>query len=267
MKDPYYQYFKEEREDKILVKTLNRMFYAFLIVLLLVTSFSGYMHERYMYFQVTGISMQDTLNPNPNEKETQDGVIVDKYTKTYHRGDIIVLKDAKVTDREKYLIKRIIGLPGDYITVKLIEINGRKEFRLYRQEATESMPRMIYEDYIDYYDWYSTPSYTESFDGVTYDKTIYDGLLRGGEDHDDNIYKLSDGALYFKVPEDRILYMGDNRSHSLDSRSAGPALISNIVGRVAYISQNVYYDIRPGFTEMVSFARFIYSGLVNLFSW
>ena len=265
LNEPNYQLYIDEREDKILVTLLNKMFYAFLIILLLVTCFSAYLHNRYMYFQVTGISMQNTLNPNPNDKETQDGVLIDKYTQNYHRGDIIVLKDGKVIDKNKYLIKRVIALPGDYITIKLENINGKDEFRLYMQQAGESTPKIVYEDYVSYSNWYTSNS--RLYNDVVYEKTFFDGLLRGGEDHKDNIYLLDDGALYFKVPEGRVFYMGDNRSHSLDSRSAGPTEIRNIVGSVSYIAHNIYYDVKPGFTEMACFARFIYSNLVAMFSW
>ncbi len=71
-------------------------------------------------------SMQDTLQPN-------DYIIMYKRAyahKTPQRGDIVVFQ-SKLTDeqgREKLLIKRIIGLPGDVITIEdnQLYLNGSK---------------------------------------------------------------------------------------------------------------------------------------------
>ncbi len=71
-------------------------------------------------------SMQDTLQPN-------DYIIMYKraYAKAEpERGDIIVFK-SELTDekgRSKLLVKRVIGLPGDVITIKddQLYLNGEK---------------------------------------------------------------------------------------------------------------------------------------------
>lgn len=71
-------------------------------------------------------SMQDTLQPN-------DYIIMYKraYVKeTPQRGDIVIFQ-SELTDeqgRDKLLIKRIIGLPGDVITIKndQLYLNGSK---------------------------------------------------------------------------------------------------------------------------------------------
>ncbi len=66
--------------------------------------------------QVVGPSMTPTL---------KDGsvIVVNKLDKNYHRENIIVLSQS-----EKYMVKRIIGLPGERIEYKenSLYINGKK---------------------------------------------------------------------------------------------------------------------------------------------
>jgi signal peptidase I len=71
-------------------------------------------------------SMQDTMNPN-------DYLIMYRQayrTKTPQRGDIIIFQSELLDDngKEKLLIKRVIGLPGDKIEIKddYVYINGEK---------------------------------------------------------------------------------------------------------------------------------------------
>ena len=57
--------------------------------------------------QIVGSSMQPTL-------ENGDVVIINKLSSSFKRGDIISF----YYDDTKYLVKRIIGLPGEYIEIK-----------------------------------------------------------------------------------------------------------------------------------------------------
>ena len=53
-------------------------------------------------------SMEKTIYPG-------DRIIGVRFLKNYDRGDIIIFKDPEGADR--YLIKRIIGMPGDHIRI------------------------------------------------------------------------------------------------------------------------------------------------------
>lgn len=83
------------------------MFLIFMAVLLI----KGFVMDVLI---VDGISMYPTLN----ETKSNDRVIVNKikqFTNSYKRGDIII---AKPNDENKFIIKRIIGLPNDLIEIK-----------------------------------------------------------------------------------------------------------------------------------------------------
>lgn len=122
-------------------------------------------------------------------------LIIDELT--YHfedpqRGDVIVLRYPK--DPKKFFIKRIIGLPGDTLTIKDGQIsitNDRSEETLVLDEP------------------YVTFEKTDSSD----DRTIT--LLIDKENPNNNEYFV----------------MGDNRARSLDSRSWGTLPERLIVGR------------------------------------
>ncbi|MCF0140887.1 MAG: signal peptidase I [Mogibacterium sp.] len=83
-------------------------------------------------------SMQDTLQPN-------DYLIMYKrayVNKTPQRGDIVIFQSSLTTEsgKRKLLIKRVIGLPGDIITIKddQLYINGEKYEEDYLRDGVTS---------------------------------------------------------------------------------------------------------------------------------
>ena len=70
--------------------------------------------------------MQPTLNPMVDGKPRHEWVFVNKLgVKRYEfrRGDVVILKSP--IEPKRYLVKRIVGLPGDWIQLqgnKLVEI-------------------------------------------------------------------------------------------------------------------------------------------------
>ncbi len=76
------------------------------------------LHTNYQLVIVSGESMLPTARPG-------DWMVVDKqaYRRTEpHRGDIVVARDAN-----GFIIKRIVGLPGEEVEVKrgVLYVNGR----------------------------------------------------------------------------------------------------------------------------------------------
>ena len=81
-------------------------------------------------------SMQDTLNPNDYVIMARRAYAGDKEPK---RGDIIIFKSELKDERgkDKLLIKRVIGLPGDEITIKdgSVYINGKEYHEDYLKDG------------------------------------------------------------------------------------------------------------------------------------
>jgi signal peptidase I len=136
----------------------------------------------------------------------------------YRRGDIIVFANPNddsrpFLDRRDY-IKRIVGLPGDTVEVKdeVIYVNGTPQPR---EEANAQF---------DYYDrdgddgpWLAMTSelWKETMLGPDGKPTVTHEVMRA---------PLRQHAVYegpFKVPEDHLFMMGDNRDNSADGRAGG----------------------------------------------
>jgi signal peptidase I len=117
------------------------------------------------------------------------------------RGDVIVFKLPR--DNSTDYIKRLIGLPGDEITVRggVLFINGkevpRRRIGDFTTQEDAGPPRPI-------------PAYEETLpNGVKY--TVLDSETNGPFDN----------VGPYKVPGDHYFMMGDNRDNSQDSRYWG----------------------------------------------
>ena len=266
MTKPYENYFIDERQEKMMLSALLKLFFVFLLLLTISSVFTGVMHDNFMYFKVTGESMMPSFNPDGeviNGEYVQDGVIVKLNSKVTH-GDVIVLKPidrSLPSDEEsKTIIKRVIGLEGDLVTIK---VNDEGEFRVYRQKVNETTIEELYEPYIDYSHW--QVGSTSRYNNIEYDPKFYTGLLAGGEDHEKNIYHVGD-TLFYKVPKGEVLFLGDNRAASKDSRNRdyGSQSLDRIIGKVVYTVHDVA-NVNPYFVELVGFSRFIFNSIKNWF--
>jgi len=134
------------------------------------------------------------------------------------RGDVIVFKLPR--DNSTDYIKRLIGLPGDEITVRggVLFINGkevpRKRIGDFVTQEDAGPPRPI-------------PAYQETLpNGVKY--TVLDSESNGPFDN----------VGPYKVPADHYFMMGDNRDNSTDSRASwgvGYVPFENLIGRAEII--------------------------------
>ncbi len=132
-------------------------------------------------FQVEGNSMLDTLH----DKEY---IVINKLA--YHigepqRGDVVVFHPP-TEQRSKYYVKRVIGLPGDTVTI-------RDGYVYVREAGSNQELQLPEETYLN-----------ERNLGNTYRHPPT------GEDTD---------AISYKVPEGSYFLLGDNREGSYDSRS------------------------------------------------
>lgn len=121
------------------------------------------------------------------------------------RGEVIVFKSQH--ERGKNYIKRLIGLPGDEVQLinGIVYINNKM---VEREEAG------IFTD-------------TDGHVLKRYRETLPNG--KSYEILEDSPFGSLDNTRVFKVPEGHYFFLGDNRDHSADSRTAG-----NPIGYVPY---------------------------------
>jgi signal peptidase I len=133
------------------------------------------------------------------------------------RGDVAVFKLPR--DPSQDYIKRIIGLPGDRISVRggILHINGEPVRR-------EALGPFVVEG-----------------DGPRMTVRLYREILPGGRMHDIIEYsdnQPNDNTQEYVVPPGHVFAMGDNRDNSQDSRfldAVGFIPIENLVGRAEFI--------------------------------
>jgi signal peptidase I len=133
------------------------------------------------------------------------------------RGDVAVFKLPRDTSQD--YIKRIIGLPGDRIQVRsgVLHINGQPVKREF------------------------LGPYVAEGDGPRMTVRLFRETLPNGVSHQ-IVEQTDDGPLdntpEFRVPDDHVFAMGDNRDNSLDSRvqsAVGFVPVQNLVGRAEII--------------------------------
>ncbi len=127
------------------------------------------------------------------------------------RGDIIVF-DSKVSG--KRLVKRVIGIPGDEVTLvnNALFINGEK---------------------ISYQDIKSNRNAIDKLENLL------------GVEHAIRIHKNGSPLSSFppiKVPDNAYLAMGDNRDNSADSRVIGFVPRNEIIGKSSSVVMSLNYD-------------------------
>jgi signal peptidase I len=136
------------------------------------------------------------------------------------RGDIVVFVPPK--DEKSYYVKRVIGLPGDVIEIKAhkIFVNGNE------LQLTETG---VFEDFIEVAGKIKFNKFIEQ----NIDQKKYEIL------YFDDSPSLANEV--YRVPEDSMFLMGDNRDNSMDSRfsDVGFIPVNNLVGKVSFIGFSI----------------------------
>ncbi len=145
------------------------------------------------------------------------------------RGDVIVFKYPK--DESINYIKRVVGLPGDVISIrnKLLFINDKRV-----DESALADPAML-------------EGIETDFDRATLSLFLAD--MEGKKHpvlHDGNTFHNSDFGPY-TVPANSLFAMGDNRDRSSDSRSWGIVPVENVKGKAMFIWLNVMLNFQDSF--------------------
>lgn len=130
------------------------------------------------------------------------------------RWDIVVFRTIEDKSREKTLVKRIVGLPGEKVKLHNggLLVNGEKV------PKPDHMPETT---------WYFSPDDLRKFKDPD-QRAMFEQLLRV----DPIRYAVSDDDAYTVIPEGHYLMLGDNSLESHDGRMYGWVPRDHIYGRV-----------------------------------
>jgi signal peptidase I len=129
-----------------------------------------------------------------------------------NRGDVVVF--LKPGEPDLYLVKRLIGIPGDHIHLRngVVILNGVAQNEPQAKLHPEESPRDVYNAYVDDF-----PSVSSEGEQVTPEWDVEMPNHIQGND--------------LVVPPGKYFMMGDHRHDSLDSRFWGFVPRENIIGR------------------------------------
>ena len=146
---------------------------------------------------------------------------------TPKRGDIVVFRPIYERKGMKFMVKRVVGLPGDKLYIddnKQLWINGEVVQRTFLDNSGDGKTfyKISEEELGAEFEDYRFYSETGK-NGYTYRVILEEG---------NNFFPPQTD---FEVPEDSIFLMGDNRDNSQDSRFWGPLPMNYIMGKVILI--------------------------------
>jgi signal peptidase I len=138
------------------------------------------------------------------------------------RGEIVTFYSP---DDEKLLIKRVIGVPGDVITMRNNQLYVNEEPATYSRLGSNIVNQL------DYYQ-----RHTHAFFKEKIDQTEHAVMLRPAQPNDYNSF----GPI--EIPDDKYMMLGDNRDNSRDSRRIGLVERDRITGRAHTVAFSVDYE-------------------------
>lgn len=258
-----------DRQVKKFPKAVFIIFLVYFILFAIYMSWYIYFRNTYILSEVRGSSMQNTLNPGITyENNSDDLVYINKKAKP-NRSDIIVIGGFKnANGTEDKLIKRAIGLAGDYITIKIGDDELYHVYTLDLEAEEGNQIVQIDEPYIkSAAEWtYNSSIYspTITIGDEKYEKCFYEQFLADNSGYQKVVVE---NTLFFQVPEYEIFYLGDNRAHSSDARQRGTAKMSNVDGVAEIILSNANKEGANVFgIKFTSLFNFYWNKLTNFFA-
>lgn len=177
---------------------------------------------------VDGESMQPNFKPNEQ--------LVLTYSKNYNRFDVVVvdvsaekypnLKSLYRDDYHSLYIKRIIGMPGDYIEYRPTTISGDAMWTILYING-EKVDEDFYTD-------------SERSKYLTFQTARSATTFKMEEVCNISKEKCVDNGTHLVIPEGYYLILGDNRTNSIDGRVLGLVSKDDIVGRISYRSEGMF---------------------------
>lgn len=192
------------------------------LVFITVITFSFIFMSVFSYYTVRNISMRPLLN-NYTDPTIHDGVYVN--TKNMGQvGDVIVLKNPEPDQNVSSVVKRLIATGGDKIAVvKTTEQNGIIEvYKILRIPKGNNTYYELVEQYIDQTSNVGQKNLYTKFNLL---------LSSSSQDRKETIGDIT----FYRLKDDEIFVLGDNRLNSRDSSSYGAVSKDNIIGKVEII--------------------------------
>lgn len=202
-------------QSRILRNIISGILTVITLILAFFTIVNLSFNFLYVKTNVKGYSMLPTINTNVESAEKNgDAIYINKYTKV-NVNDIVVAKPKWYTD---YIIKRLVGKPGDIIEIK----DEDETFGLYVNNKL----------------LYSKDKHSEIQDknlGSTIDYfKKYEEFLSNDE-FSQFVTTKSDGTKVIALEDNEYFLMGDNWGKTLDCLSKGPLTKQELVGKVELV--------------------------------
>ena len=180
------------KKKKSLITEMGNLLFVFFVLIFCVFMLFSWV---YTGISIKGPSMMPLINPDYRDNPSKEDIAYYREVDNYDYGDLVI---ASVADDNKEIIKRVIGLPGDYIEIKK---SADGFYYVYRNGFK------IEEDYI------------LSRHGMQSSNDLFDKHCEG----------------HITVGANQLFIMGDNRGDSKDSTYYGCFDYDDIAGRVDYL--------------------------------
>ncbi len=212
------------------VKFISHIAFFVATVIALITAVLACIYIR---TPVLGPSMQPTINNEWTQDNNFQDVVLINRVKKGERGDVIVINHSEETG-SKYVIKRLVALGGEYVSVVPIldeSNNPTGKYQILIIKEGETTPQVFN-------------------DGITEMTETYNRFNQLKNNPKYSFAKFGNND-YLYIEKDHIFYLGDNRNISQDCSSYGPVEASKVVGKVVLVikhDQSVFKECFKFFT-------------------